>query len=201
MANNPFMRDTTILNESTYLSELKEQTQRIDPLTRHILEKQETLLNESLMDLVKSVLGTNDFIISPEDMRKIIDGATIQGHEVGYKQGMQQGMQQGVKQGMESGAKEAFAVTIVAAIVGMIGVIVYQRFLSTAARVCKGKSGMEKSVCMQKYKADALEAKYKAIHANAKHCDRSKNPAKCKAMVAQKLNTTKNELRKVKSKK
>lgn len=40
MANNPFMRDTTILKESTYLSELKETTNRNDSFTkRRIVEK------------------------------------------------------------------------------------------------------------------------------------------------------------------
>lgn len=48
MANNPFMRDTTILKESTYLGELKEQTKRNDSLTkRRVVEKK---LEESEKD-------------------------------------------------------------------------------------------------------------------------------------------------------
>lgn len=57
MANNPFFDDTTILKESTYLSELKEQTKRIDPLTRKILERENVnLLNEEVENLVTESL-------------------------------------------------------------------------------------------------------------------------------------------------
>ena len=199
-------RDTSLnISESSYLDQLKERAGRVDPLTQMVLEQQEMdriekVLEVSQLDSIIGALRGTGAFLSWEDMEKVIQGSKAQGASVGYQAGHQAGVAQGVKQGMASGQAKAYGTAAIAAGVAVVGYAVYKRFLSKAAKACKGKSGGEKSVCMAKFKADALQAKHKAMVANTKHCARAKNPAKCKALVVLKINKIKDELRKAKSK-
>lgn len=67
------------------------------------------------------------------------------------------------------------------------GTKIYKRFLSQAARACKGKSGAEKSACMAKAKADALKKQIADIQSGSAVCAKSKNPEACRAGVNKKI--------------
>ncbi len=64
---------------------------------------------------------------------------------------------------------------------------IYKRFLSKAARACKGMGGADKSACMKKYKVSALNAQIKSLSSAGAKCSKSKDPAKCKAGIQKKV--------------
>jgi len=77
------------------------------------------------------------------------------------------------------------------------GAKIYKRFFSQAAKACSGKSGAEKTACMGKYKKQAIMKQASAIQSAASKCAKSKDPAKCKAAVAAKVNALKAKAAKV----
>lgn len=82
-----------------------------------------------------------------------------------------------------------------AAIWSMIAIkaahVAYKRFLSQAAKACKGMSGLDKTNCMSKFKKKAQAAKVQSLQSGLSKCSKDKNPAKCKAKVQKALNKEK----------
>ena len=193
---------------------------RVDPITEYIIfkedvnfmNKMESQLNELDHPLLNRIIGDNKIVLSFDEVRGILRKRELVGFKSGLKTGKKIGNDYGFMKGHAHGmedAKElqkarsarAISAVVLAGVIAAIGYAVYKRFLSKAARGCKGKSGQEKTLCMAKYKVAALEAKYKAYRGNGQHCTNSKNPAKCKALIAQKMNKTKDEIRKAKTSK
>ena len=89
--------------------------------------------------------------------------------------------------GSHAGAGEIAAAAAVATGIGAAGMAVYKRFFSAAAKACGGKSGAEKTACMQQYKQKGLQAYKTSISSNASKCNKSKNPAACKEALKKKM--------------
>ena len=92
---------------------------------------------------------------------------------------------------MATGGAAAAALAIYA------GAKIYKRFFSQAAKACAGQSGSAKSMCMNKYKKQAIMKQASAIQSASGTCAKSKNPGKCKAGVAAKVQALKAKAAKI----
>jgi fructose-specific phosphotransferase system component IIB len=92
------------------------------------------------------------------------------------------------------GAVEAIAA---AAIIIAAAYIIYKRFLTKAARACKGKKFGKKNLCMNIYKKNALAVRISNMKANITKCKNSTDLNKCKEKVSQKLKSLENRLSKL----
>jgi len=63
----------------------------------------------------------------------------------------------------------------------------YKRFFSKAAQACAGKSGAEKTACMEKARGNALMAQKRDLSSASSACAKTKNPAKCKSIIAARM--------------
>ena len=90
-----------------------------------------------------------------------------------------------VSAGAAAGGAAAAAMAIYA------GAKIYKRFFSQAAKACGGQSGDAKTSCMNKYKKGAIMKQAAAIQSASGTCAKSKNPEKCKAGVATKVQSLK----------
>jgi len=97
----------------------------------------------------------------------------------------------GTKAGLATGGAAAAALAIYA------GYKIYKRFFSQAAKACAGKSGKEKTACMNKYKKTALMKQASAIQSGVSKCAKSKDPAKCKAALSKKVASIKAKAAKI----
>lgn len=84
------------------------------------------------------------------------------------------------------GAKYA-AVGVIAAAAALASYKVYKRFFSQAAKACKGKSGSEKTACMNAYKVKGLNASKSELRRGLSKCAKTKDPGKCKAAIQKKV--------------
>ena len=87
------------------------------------------------------------------------------------------------------------AAAAVAALAIFIGRKIYKQYLSKMARVCAKEP--DKDACIRKAKVAALSKQIQAIKSNMDLCNRSKNPAKCKAQVQQQINKKKSQIQKI----
>lgn len=92
----------------------------------------------------------------------------------------------GLSKGVKTGLKYAGGAAV-AALLGYGAVKLYKAFLSKAARACKGKSGAEKTACIQAYKVKGYQAQANAIKAGMSKCEKSKDPEKCKSIAGKKI--------------
>jgi hypothetical protein len=88
--------------------------------------------------------------------------------------------------GLKVGAKKAGAVPVVgtivvAAAIAAASYAIYKRFLSKAAKSCNSKKGAEKTLCMHQYKKKATQARIRNMRSQLSKCNKTKDPAKCKA--------------------
>ncbi len=81
------------------------------------------------------------------------------------------------------GKSAAIAATAAAVITG--GVVAYRRFLSKAARECKGAAN--KSKCMQSARQKALKAKIQAMQAGKAKCSNTNKPYTCRHKIDTKI--------------
>lgn len=124
-------------------------------------------------------------VLDDQDIRDLIDegGPATPGEIFRLVSGQQGAHQQGLAQG--AGAALATAAVLAAAIAG--GVAAYKRFFSKAAKACKGKSGNEKTSCMNKFKRQAQQAKVSAMVSAKSKCAKSKDPSSCKIKLDKKI--------------
>lgn len=76
-----------------------------------------------------------------------------------------------------------------AAIVAVASLVVRklaQRYASKAARACKGKGGLERTACIQKFKVDAVKDQMKVLDDYKKYCKAAKKPQKCEKKIDKK---------------
>lgn len=97
------------------------------------------------------------------------------------------------------GGSITLAAAAAASAVAYLGYKIYKRFLSKYARQCNSASGKAKTVCMAAAKANAFEARIKAMESKKGMCAKSKEPDKCKAKVDKKINDMKAKLNKMQS--
>ena len=93
--------------------------------------------------------------------------AKLPGPEVGKKKGMTLG--------------KVAPTLVIAAAIATASYALYKRFISQSARACSNKSGSVKTLCMQQYKKKATQARIRNMQSQMKQCDKTKDPAKCKA--------------------
>lgn len=86
-----------------------------------------------------------------------------------------------------SGTSKGLAAAAAVALVVAGGYAIYKRYFSKAAKACKGKSGSERSVCIKKFKIDAIKAQISALNSGMGKCAKTKNPSKCKAAIQNKV--------------
>jgi Tfp pilus assembly protein PilE len=105
--------------------------------------------------------------------------------------GWLRGHDAGKEVGFERGVVGSVQVAVVVAAVAVLAYQAYKRFLSKAARSCKGKSGLDKTNCMVKYKKQAQAAKVKTLQSGMSKCAKTKDPAKCKTQLQGKISKEK----------
>jgi len=76
----------------------------------------------------------------------------------------------------------------------------YQRFFSKAAKACKGLSGKTKTMCMNKYKQQALVAQAADLKKGIGACKKNKDPKACQAAINNKIAKLNAKIAKLKSK-
>jgi hypothetical protein len=73
----------------------------------------------------------------------------------------------------------------------------YKRFFSQAAKACKGKSGREKTICMNNYRIKALRAQLADIKRARTSCSKSKDPGKCGKITGAQIKKIENKIQKI----
>ena len=76
----------------------------------------------------------------------------------------------------------------------------YKRFMSKAAKSCKGQSGAAKTLCIKKFQHDAIGAQIKDLESAMNACAKAKNPEKCKIPIQKKIGKLKLKMQKMKAK-
>jgi len=79
--------------------------------------------------------------------------------------------------GMSNSGKAGIVVGIVAIIAASY--YVYKRFLSKAARSCKGLSGNQKTICITKFKIAGAKAAIQKLEQSKQLCRKNSNPENC----------------------
>ena len=82
-------------------------------------------------------------------------------------------------------ASKGIGAGILAAIATYAAYKIYKRFLSKAARACKGDA--DKSACMAKFKDQAKQAQIKELKKGVSACSKSSDPGKCKTVINNKI--------------
>jgi len=103
--------------------------------------------------------------------------------------------QQSIKAGGEEAVKYVkanpeqgyVAAAALASLAIFAGYKTYKRFMSQAAKACKGQTGDQKTACMKQYKKKALLAQAQDTQASAAACVKTKNPGKCKEAISRKV--------------
>ncbi len=89
------------------------------------------------------------------------------------------------KKAAMAGAVGGAGAVVIAAAIAAAAYKIYKRFISQAAKACKGRSGADKTLCMSQHKKKALQARIKNMQSSMKQCDQTKDPTKCKAKTMQ----------------
>ncbi len=100
----------------------------------------------------------------------------------------------GFTAGQQTGTLKGLAAAALAAAAIAASAKIYKRFFSQSAKACAGKSGADKTNCMNQFKAKAQQAKVKALSQSIAHCSKTKNPTKCKNKIETKLKAEKAKL-------
>jgi len=85
------------------------------------------------------------------------------------------------------GAAVVIGATVLAAILTYAAVKTYQRYWSKAGAACRGRSGKEKTVCLKKYRVNALKAQLIDLKKGMTACTKSQDPKKCGKLVGARL--------------
>ena len=97
-----------------------------------------------------------------------------------------------------SGEGKTIAAAALVALIGYLSYKVYKAKFSAAAKACKGTKGQEKKACMAKFKRDALMAQAQDMQKASSACAKTKEPAKCKAAIMNKIQKLKMKAAKIK---
>ena len=146
---------------SEYLKNLQETVMLSESFNR---VREETVvteeeLREELQDMFEA-----------DEIEPLIDGA--------------QWLTQAQQTGMTASGALAGAVAVG---VAALAVAAYKKHFSQAAKACGGQSGTAKTMCMNKFKEKAKQAKISTLKSGMGRCAKDKNPAKCKASLQKKI--------------
>lgn len=98
----------------------------------------------------------------------------------------------------KTGEAKAIAAAALIALISFASYKIYKSKLSKAARACKGTKGDEKKACMAKFKREALMAQAQDMQKASAACAKTKDPAKCKAGIMNKIQKLKAKAAKIK---
>ena len=74
-----------------------------------------------------------------------------------------------------------------AAAVLTLAYVAYKDYFSKAAKACKSFSGVDRTNCMVNYKREAKKNQINALRSGLKFCKSSKDPAKCRDKIMDKI--------------
>jgi hypothetical protein len=74
---------------------------------------------------------------------------------------------------------------------------VYDRYFSAAAKACSKKKGAEKSMCIKKYKAEALRKREAQLRRSMVICGKVRNSKKCSNRIQAKIKEIRNKMRRM----
>jgi hypothetical protein len=74
---------------------------------------------------------------------------------------------------------------------------VYDRYFSAAAKACSNKKGAEKSMCIKKYKAEALRKREAQLRRSIVICGKVRNSKKCANRIQAKIKEIRNKIKKM----
>ena len=120
-----------------------------------------------------------------------LDKINQQSFNKGVSRGLKHGLEKGQAAGYRQGALTGLGVAVAVAAIATISYGVYKRFLSKGARACAGRSGTEKTNCMNKFKNQAMAAKIKFLQTGMAKCDGTKNPSVCRLKLQKRINKEK----------
>jgi len=80
--------------------------------------------------------------------------------------------------------------TVIASLLAYGAVKTYKRFFGKASKACSGKSGTEKTACINAYRVKALQAEISDLKGGLSGCAKSKDPGKCKAIITKRIQKT-----------
>jgi hypothetical protein len=123
------------------------------------------------------------------DIDRVVDFINNRTNDMFHK-GSASGWQYGHAKGLSRGLAGAAA----AALIITVAYKMYKRFLSKAAKACKGKSGATKTSCMNKYKKQATQQRINALQKGMTACGKTKDPGKCKITITKKIRNLKAQL-------
>jgi hypothetical protein len=148
---------------------------------KHVLDEQDLSYIEEVGGVVRH--GSN------------LVGATAKGGSLGNKYTFGAGVTGAVDKNVAIGAG-ALAVAAIAALAARAGYKVYKDKLSKIGKQCNQyKHGTpDRKKCEAKAKNAALQAQMAAMKATASKCAKSKDPAKCKAAIAAKIEKLKSKM-------
>jgi len=146
-------------------------------------------IKEATLDEVANLLATGNMEKNISESARTAAWSAVAKTHLGtdpIKRVYQAGQGTGISQGLAAAAVIALASTL--------AFKAYQRFLSKAAKACKGKSGDEKTNCMNKFKQQAQKAKIDSLQKSLQSCSKSKDPSACKIKMTKKINKEKAKL-------
>jgi len=150
-------------------------------------DKAKTLL-PTLMMKAKGTLGKGKEVVKGV-------GADIKGT---YKEFAERGVSPLVAK-MQTGKGQAVIGGLAAASLLIYSAYkVYQRYLSSAAKSCKGRSGADKTACMKKFKLNALMKQRTELQKAFSGCAKSKDPKKCSSSIGNKIKSLSGQIEKLK---
>ena len=167
----------------------------------HLLKEQKLAIGQFIMeasdDQVKYMLLSGEVKYGLTEENKMLAKSFIEEYSgldqyhAGQVSGSAMGRMQGHEAGHSQGVQSTLTAVAIVASVATASYAVYKRFLSKAAKACKGKGGLEKTNCMSKFKKQAQAAKIKELQSGMTKCTKSKDPTSCKAKLQGKINKEK----------
>jgi len=77
-----------------------------------------------------------------------------------------------------------------------LAIFIYRRYLSQAAKSCKGKSGSERTECIDNYKVQGARAAIQQLESKRSKCTSQKNPEKCNMRINKEVTKWKARMKK-----
>lgn len=148
----------------------------------------ETMLIENLNEFA----GTT-FILTEKNSEKLMEkskGFYSTKHNV--KIPTKPSIPSGAKGGLASYGKAVDGLAV-ATVIAYTAYKVYKNYFSKAAKACGGAS--DKKGCMKQYKNKATQAQISQLRSGISRCSQSKNPAKCKGVIQNKINNLQSKIK------
>ena len=178
-----------ILTESSFIQGNLEQVKAV-LVKKYGLSGNEDWLEDSaqeiidLRDSMKKLEKAVDSLPSPEQafqaIKKVLDDSEV-------SKGSEEVIKTITNNADASGASFTIFPLIMTAVISGFLYKIYKRFLTQAARACRGKSGDVKTLCMIQYKKKAYIEQIKQLKKIKQYCKHSKNKHKCEKKVNSKI--------------